>query len=172
MKKQPEGSGNIFQKFFEKALGPRDTPKKKKRRSRNSKKDDKPIVKYNQRVAKFGEKAASSEVEGGLMVLSQKILKVNDNHFETNQMFQQKESLDQANINYKDFKQMLSLDFENGWQYKIILEGGLLLCQMRDIHQERDSLAKYIKKFIKKEVRNRSDSLEKLEEMAENITPF
>lgn len=71
-----------------------------------------------------------------------------------------------------DIKSMLSLDFDKGWQYRIILEGGLLLCQMSQIHKERHNLLKYVKKFIKKEVKLNHENLEGLKQLVSCVTPI
>ena len=67
---------------------------------------------------------------------------------------------------------MLSLDYEKGWQYKIILEGGLLLCQLREIHKERDNLVKHVRSFMNKAVKNRHDNFDSLVELVDSVTPF
>ena len=107
-----------------------------------------------------------------MIALPNTILKIDNNHFGINKILENKELFSKSKLELVDIKNMMALDYEKRWQYKIILEGGLLLCQLREIHKERNHLTKYIKAFIKKEVKNRHGDLGELEGLVQNIIPF
>jgi hypothetical protein len=122
-------SSNMFQRFFEKALGPKETPKEKKRRSKpkQEKREVGPRVSFNPMIAMLGIQPKSMNFEKEFVALPNTILKIDNNHFALNRIMENKELFSKSKLEYMDIKSMISLEFDKGWQYKIILEGGLLL---------------------------------------------
>jgi hypothetical protein len=123
-------------------------------------------------ISMLGTQPKGMDCEKEFVALPNAILKIDNNHFATNHILENKELFSKSKLDYMDIKNMLSLDYDKGWQFKIILEGGLLLCQLRGIHKERDNLLKHIKSFIKKAVKNKHDNLEELQSLVNCVTPF
>lgn len=169
-------STNLFQKFFEKALGPKEKPKKKKDKGEKKgsfkRRDTLPRVSYNPVVAMFGNQPKGMDCSKEFVAMPKTILKLDSNHFALNQILEKKALVDKSRLDYMDIKNMLTLDYEKGWQYKIILEGGLLLCQLKEVHRDRENLLKHLKSFMKKAVRSRHDNIGELEELVNSVTPF
>ena len=171
-KERGSKSKNLFQIFFEKAIGPQETPRKVKKKKKIKKKEVVPRVTFNPMVAMLGTQPKGMNFEKEFIALPHTILKIDNNHFTQNKILENKELFSKSKLDYMDIKSLLSLDYDKGWQYKIILEGGLLLCFLRQIHKERDNLVKHIKDYIRREVKERRDSLEELQELANNVTPI
>lgn len=165
---------NLFQVFFEKALGPPESPKRNKMKQKNSESSDKavvPRVRYNPVLALLGSEPKGVDGEKEILALPNTILKIDHNHLALNKVLENRELLTQSQIDYEDIKNLISLDYDKGWQYRIILEGGLLLCQLREIHKERNSLVKHLKTFIRKAVKSKHDNIESLKELVDNLIP-
>lgn len=170
-----QGRKNMFQMFFEKALGPPETPtklKKKPSKQKEKTRESLPRVSFNPMIAMLGIQPKGMDWEKEFVAFPNTILKIDNNHFALNRVLENRELFSKSKLDYMDIKNMLSLDYEKGWQYKIILEGGLLLCQLREIHKERDNLVKHVRSFMKKAVKNRHDNFESLVELVDSVTPF
>ena len=148
---RPSKTKTFFQYFFEKALGPQETPKKHARKSKTKKpvKEAAPRVSFNPMIAMLGTQPQNMDCEKEFVSLPKTILKIDNNHFALNNILENREMFAKRKLDYMDIKNLISLDHEQGWQFKIILEGGLLLCQMQKLLAERDSLLKATKTFIK-----------------------
>jgi hypothetical protein len=166
---------NLFQLFFEKALGLKEKDKQKKKRvskTKASKIKMTPRVSFNPMVAMLGIQPKGMDCDKEFVAFPNAILRIDNDHFSTNRILENRELFSKSKLSYMDIQNLLSLEFDKGWQYKIILEGGLLLCQLRNIYQERDNLLKHIKLFIKKAVRSSRENLEELESVVNCVVPF
>lgn len=68
-------------------------------------------------------------------------------------------------------KSLVSLDVKQGYQYRIILESGMLLCQLREMHKQRDEVLKHVKTFIKNAIKSKLENIEGLEEVIKTVVP-
>ena len=68
-------------------------------------------------------------------------------------------------------KSLVTLDVKHGYQYKIILEGGMLLWQLREMHKQRDELLKHVKSFIKNAIKDKLENIDSLEDLIKSIVP-
>lgn len=68
-------------------------------------------------------------------------------------------------------KSLVSLDVKQGYQYRIILESGMLLCQLRNMHKQRDEVLKHVKTFIKNAIKCKLENIEGLEELIKTVIP-
>ena len=130
-----------------------------------------PRVKFNPVVAMMGINSKRPGSEKEVIAIKNKILKIDNNHLGINKSLENKEILIKEKVDYNDIKELISLEIYSGHQYKIILEGGLLLWQLREIHKDRDTLIKYMKQFIKNIAKNNIENLEELEKVIKGVVP-
>lgn len=87
-------SKNFFQYFFEKALGPKESPKKQKKVKKVEKsKVEVPKISYNPVVVTMGTQPKGVNCEKEIIALPNNLLKIDHNHLTLNRLLNNKELL-------------------------------------------------------------------------------
>jgi hypothetical protein len=169
----PYGVANFFQSFFEKALGPKEQEPKRKHRPKRIKthKYIEPSVKYNPSAAMMSTTSLDGGEPDELIAQKGTILKIATDHFALNKSLKQSEEVNKSKLRFDQIQSLINLDCENRTKYRIILEGGKLLCNFLDIIKERDFLLAHSKLLVETCVKNTYADPTALENVVNSITP-
>lgn len=99
------------------------------------------------------------------------ILKINTNHFGLNKNLESRELISKSKLQFNLLKTMINLDYEKGSKYRIILEGGKLLCNFLEIIRERDNLIVNCKSLIETCIKNSFADPSALEKLVNIVAP-
>ena len=75
----------------------------------------------------MGLQSNGANNEKEIVAIRNKFLRIDSNHLGMNNSLEHKELMTKNKVDFIDIKKMLSLEILSGHQFKIILEGGLLL---------------------------------------------
>ena len=122
-------------------------------------------------TALLGSHPQGAKYEQEMLAHRGSIIKIDSNHFALNKCLADKEMFNKTKLEFQMISSLINLDYDKRAKFRIILEGGKLLCNFLKIVKERDSLLEHVKALLHSTVKNASIEREALDNLVCSVQP-